>query len=120
MTSIPDYTADEIRLVTDTLAERYGKPVPVELADVELRLHPDDRTLTTCPALYWEDKTCHFVVCKIPMERFYCQFYYRGYDQYGTGIREYDDLFNCVVTLLRVQADHQLKQQGAVEPKGNS
>ena len=103
MTSIPDYTTDEIKIVSDTLAERYGKSVAVELADVELRLNPEDRTLTTCPALYWEDNECHFVVCKLGNNRFYCQFK-----------REYHDLFDCVVTLLRVQADHQLKEQGVI------
>jgi hypothetical protein len=25
---------------------------------------------------------------------------------YGTGVEEYDDLSECVVTLLQVQADH--------------
>lgn len=109
--SISDFSQDEINAVRDTLKERYGRIVATELADVELRLDPADRHLTTCPAIYWEDDDCHFVVCKIPGDRFYCQFFYRGYDQYGTGIREYDDLIDCVVTLLRVQADHQLKQQ---------
>ena len=117
MTTNADFADDEIQIVKDTLVERYGKNVAVELADVELRLHPEDRTLTTCPAVYWEDNECHFVVCKIANRRFYCQFYYRGYDQYGTGIREFDDLFNCVVTLLRVQADQQLQEQGATEGK---
>jgi len=110
MSSLDDFSDAEIKAVEDTLQERYGTAVATELADVELRLDPADRTLTTCPALYWEDGECHFVACKIRNNRFYCQFYYRGYDQYGTGIREFNDLIECVVTLLRVQADHQLKQ----------
>jgi len=109
MSTVNDFNAEEIKAVQDTLKERYGKNVATELADVELRLDPADRTLTSCPALYWEDDECHFVVCKIGNNRYYCQFYYRGYDQYGTGIRDYNDLIECVVTMLRVQADHQLK-----------
>jgi len=109
MGSLDAFSDAEIKAVEDTLKERYGKTVTTELADVELRLDPADRTLTTCPAIYWEDGECHFVVCKIRNNRFYCQFYYRGYDQYGTGIREFNDLIECVVTLLRVQADHQLR-----------
>lgn len=111
-----DFTSEEIRAVELTLNERYGKPIKTELADVELRLDPAERELTSYPALYWEDNECHFVVCKIGKSKFYCQFYYRGYDQYGTGIREYDDLIDCVVTLLRVQADHQLKVNQVVSP----
>lgn len=118
MTSIPDFTDEDIQITQQTLKERYGRRMAVELADVELRLQPEDRTLTTCPALYWEDGECHFVVCKIGKQRYYCQFYYRGYDQFGTGIREYNDLFDCVVSLLRVQADHQLREQEVV--KGNT
>ena len=109
-----DFSAEEIKAVQDTLKERYDRDVATELADVELRLDPAERTLTSCPAIYWEDGDCHFVVCKIKNNRFYCQFYYRGYDQYGTGIPEFNDLIDCIVTLLRVQADHQLKLNNVV------
>jgi len=114
MSTANDLNAEEIQAVQDTLKERYGRPVSTELADVELRLDPAEGTLTSCPAIYWEDNDCHFVVCKIRNNRYHCQFYYRGYDQYGTGIREYNDLIDCTVTLLRVQADHQLKLNNVV------
>jgi hypothetical protein len=108
MSKIIDFEQHDIDMVRQTLHERYGKPVEVQLADTELRLDPGDRELTECPALYWEQDDCHFVVSKIGAEKFHCQFYYKGTEQFGTSIREYDDLLNCIVTLLRLQADHQL------------
>lgn len=114
MNTAAGFNQEEIKAVQDTLKERYGREVTTELADVELRLDPADRSLTQCPAIYWEDGDCHFVACKIQNNRYYCQFYYRGYDQYGTGIREYNDLIECIVTVLRAQADHQLKLNNVV------
>ncbi len=113
-----DFTPDEISIVESTLLERYGRQVPAELADVELRLHPDDRELVERPALYWESGECHFVIAKVGKNQFRSQFYYRGHQQYGTGRENYDDLHNCAVTLLQVQADHQAEQEGNLPPKG--
>ncbi|WP_455208097.1 hypothetical protein [Kaarinaea lacus] len=55
-------------------------------------------------------RDCHFVVSKPGKMRYYAQFYYKGSEQFGTGIREFDNLFECVTTLLRVQADHELSK----------
>ena len=113
MSNIREFDDSDIVLVEQTLKERYGKPVELQLADTELRLELGDRELTECPALYWEQEKCHFVVSKIGHEKYHCQFYYKGTDQFGTGIREYTNLLDCVVTLLRLQADHEL---GEVPP----
>ncbi len=107
-----EFTSDEVDIVESTLLERYGKAMSPQLADVELRLHPDDRELAERPALYWEDGDCHFIICKLGNNRFRSQFFYRGHQQYGTGRDEYDDLYHCAVTLLQVQADHQAQQAG--------
>ena len=32
-----DFTVDDIKLITDTLAERFGNPVDTERADIELK-----------------------------------------------------------------------------------
>jgi len=111
MNSPSDYSDDELNVVKQTLKERYGKEIDVLLADTELRLDPVAQTLTTCPALYWQQQQCHFVISKIKQQHYHAQFYYKGSEQFGTGIQQYDDLFNCVVTLLQVQADHELAQQ---------
>lgn len=52
----------------------------------------------------------HFVVSKLGKMRYYAQFYYKDSEQFGTGIREFDNLFECVTTSLRVQADHELSK----------
>ena len=106
MSAIEDYTDSELWLIKSTLKERYGKDVDIQLADIELRLNPYATELTPCPAAYWEDEGCHFIVCKSGDSRYRCQFYYRVHQMYGTGVEEYDDLSECTVSLLQVQADH--------------
>lgn len=105
--SVPDFTETEKKLVTTQLFQRYGKLVPMQLADSELQLDPGSEHLTLCPTLYWTERGAHFVVCKTADERFRSQFFYSEADQYGTGKDEYPDLRECVLTLLQVQSDHE-------------
>lgn len=110
MSTIPEFTEQELQLVRDTLKERYKTDKEIQLADTELRLNPDSSTLTACPTVYWEEKGCHFVVCKLGKQRFFCQFFYGPKEQFGTGREDYDDILECITTLLRVQADHELSK----------
>jgi hypothetical protein len=105
MSAIEDFTESELWIIKTTLEERYGEPLEPVLADTELRLNPYATELTACPAAYWEHEGCHFIVCKTGSPRYRCQFYYRVHKMYGTGVEEYDDLSECMVTLLQVQAD---------------
>ncbi len=114
MTEVADITDKEKWIVETTLKERYGYEVRLQIADSELRLHASDRKLTQCPLFYWEVDDCHFAVFKTGDSRYRCLFYYRLYQQYGTGINEYDNLAECVVSLLQVQADHEAKERGDV------
>jgi hypothetical protein len=111
---IPDFTETERWVVDTTLKERYGKPVEVKAADVEMRLSPADRELTSCPALFWAERDAGFVLSKTGEGLFRCQFYYSVREQYGTGREEYDDLAECVTALLKLQADHEAQRQGTV------
>jgi len=104
--TIPDFSDDERQRVASLLEQRYGRTVGVELADSELQLEPD-AALTSCPTLYWAERGAHFVVCKVASDRFRCQFFYSDAEQFGTGRKEYDDLGECVLALLRVQSDHE-------------
>ena len=106
MSAIEDFTDSELWVTRTALEERYGKTIEPMLADTELRLNPYASELTVCPAAYWEQQGCHFIVSKTANSRYRCQFYYRVHQMYGTGVEEYDDLSECVVTLLQVQADH--------------
>jgi hypothetical protein len=117
MSSIPDFTDTERWIVESAVKERFGKPVEIQVADAELRIHPDDRELTLCPTLYWTERDAHFAIFKIGEGRFRNQFFYSVRDQYGTGREEYDDLGDCVITLLRIQADHEAQRAQDSEQK---
>lgn len=111
-----DFTEADLELVATLLQERYGKPVSPEVADSELRLDPASEDLTLCPTLYWFERGAHFVVFKLPFAEYRCQFFYTDADHYGTGKESYSDLRECVLTVLRVQADHE--QQSAEVTSG--
>ena len=111
MQKIPDFTEQELWMIQTTLGERYGENIEVQLADTELRLNPALTELTLCPTAYWQYDNCHFVIFKLGSGRYNGQFYYRMYQMYGTGRNEYDDISECVVTLLQVQADHDRSEE---------
>jgi len=108
---IPDFNESELWVVRSTLEERYRAPKPFELAEADVRLQPSDHQTAEVPAIYWEDGETHFVIVKTGMERYRCQFFFRVHQQYGTGIEEYDNISECVTSLLQVQADFIAKQQ---------
>ena len=110
MNKIADFNDSELWIIRTTLEERYGEAIEPELVEVELRLDPGVTELTLCPAAYWEKSDCHFIVPKVGDNRYRCQFYYRVHEMFGTGVEEYDDLSECMVTLLQVQADHVASQ----------
>jgi hypothetical protein len=117
MSKIDDFTDSELWIIRTTLEERYGEAIEPQLVDVELRLDPGTAELTLCPAAYWERNDCHFVVPKVGDNRYRCQFYYRNYQMYGPSIEEFDDLSECMVMLLQVQADYEASRtDGAPDP----
>ncbi len=61
--------------------------------------------LSTCSALYWEYDGSNFVIFKIGRSTYKTQFYYKGRDQYGTSVPSFDNILDCVVTVLQVHAD---------------
>ena len=117
MTEIADIKDSEMWIIKTTLKERYGEDLELQLADGEIRLSPSDRELTSCPMVIWEADDCHFVIMKTGDRKYRSQFFYRGYQQYGTGIHEYDDLTECTVGLLQAQADHVAQERGDIETK---
>ena len=120
MNDIPDITKTEQWAIKTSLDERWGSnAIAFELVDVEARLDPSDRELTECPAVYWQHGDCHFVIMKTGDSTYRTQFYYGNREQFGTGILEYDDITECVISLLRLQADHESTRSGAF-PDSNS
>lgn len=113
---IPDISDTERWTIQSTIDERWGKGViDLHIADVEIQLTSDDASLTSCPAVFWMSGECNFVVIKTGKQRYRCQFFYRSdlEQQFGTGIKEFDDIATCVVTLLQTQADYESVRSGA-------
>jgi len=106
MKEIPDFNESELWVVSSTLEERYHQEIEYDLGEAEIRLHPGDRELTPCPVVMWHVGKTGFIIFKSGAERYRCQFFYRIHQQYGTGIEEYDNIAECVTSLLQVQADH--------------
>ncbi|MDT8452022.1 MAG: hypothetical protein RQ936_04660 [Gammaproteobacteria bacterium] len=108
MSSIADITDTEQWTVSTTLKERWpNQDIELQLADVEIRMYPGDRELTECPALFWQVDEASFVIIKVAERIYRCQFYYRGYQQYGSGGKDFDDIADCLVTMLQVHADRE-------------
>jgi len=101
----PDFSDTELTIIRDTLAQRYGKPVEPQLADVEFQLDQDSDQWSTCPAVFWQAREANLIIVKTGEACFRNQFFYDEDTVFGTGVDEYDDLPSCVSTLLQVQAD---------------
>ena len=108
---IPDFTAREKTLVSQTLVERFGRSIPIQAIQSEIQLNLTRDELTLVPSLTWEEGLCHFVVFKTGDNRFRCQFYYTDAEQFGTAQVEYDVLGDCVIDLLQVQSKHESERK---------
>ena len=114
MPIVQDINVTESWIIDTTLKECQGNEIESQIADSEIRLSPADRDLTQCPFVIWQADTCNFVAIKTGDHEYGCQFFYRNYPQYGTGVSEYDDLTEYVVPLLQAQTDHTAKERGDI------
>lgn len=105
MKEIPPFSKSELWVVKKSLEERFRREIQVEEVETDVRLALSDRELTTCPALYWHEEDCHFLICKVKDGIYRSQFFYSVREQYGTGIDDFTDIGECAVTLLQMQAD---------------
>jgi hypothetical protein len=113
MATIPDITKTEKWVGQTTLKARYGREKDIQLADADVRLHPADRELSSCPVIYWPvDEGCNLVIFKTGDRNYRCEFFYEPYKKMGTGVHEYDDLAKCTVALLQAQADFAAERRG--------
>jgi len=117
-TPISDYSKEMQALVFELLKQHYGYEVELQLADSELQLDLPNEELTKCPTLFWTERGANFVVCRIGENAFCCQFFYSEAEQYGTGQDSYDDIGKCVITLLKLQEDHE--SQSAILSTANT
>ncbi len=108
--AIPGFTPADLSLVRATLKERFGHEVEVAEAETEVRLSPADRELVKCPALFWKEDGCSFVVAKTSLVGFRAMFFYSIKARFGTGKEEYDNLGDSVITLLKVQEEEHTRR----------
>jgi hypothetical protein len=112
--SIPAFSASDLALARATLKERFGFEVDVQEVETEVRLHEGDRELAQCPAIYWQVEKCAFVVAKTGPAGFRAMFFYSVKDRFATAKEEYDNLGDCLITLLKVQEiEHERRRQEA-------
>lgn len=107
---IPDFTETELWTVRSTLKERYGRDIELQMADSEVTLGDADG-MAWCPTLFWSAKGANFAVVKLGPKRFRAYFYYHPEYQLGTGIDNYDELGECMISVLQVESDHMRKQK---------
>lgn len=107
---IPDFTETELWTVRETLKERYGKEVETQLADTEVMLGSTG-DMAWCPAIFWSAKGANFAIVKTSAKRYRAYFYYHPEHQLSTGIDNYDEIGDCVISVLQVEADHLRKQK---------
>ena len=110
--AVADFTDSELRLVNQTLLERYGNAIDVQIADADIELIPGSDTLTTCPVLHWEARGANFVIFKLAADRYRAQFYYIETQQFGIGRDNFDNLGDCIITALQVQSDDERERVG--------
>jgi hypothetical protein len=103
--SIPGFSASDLALARACLKERFDREIDVQEVETEVRLSPGDRELALCPALYWKEDGCAFVLSKTGPAAYRAMFFYSVKDRFGTGKEEYDNLGDCMITLLKVQED---------------
>ena len=115
MTPIADFTDTELWIIRTTLKERYRSEVPLHLADTEITLTPDKAGLTSCPAVFWDHNKTSFVIIKVGERRYRCQFFGRNLEMFRPDKHEYDEVADCVVALLQVQADHERRGSQSLE-----
>jgi len=108
--NFPGFSDSDLSLTRACLKERFGKDIDVQIVETEVRLSPGDRDLMLCPALYWKEDGCAFVLSKTGQAAFRAMFFYSVKDRFGTGQEEYDNLGDCLITLLKVQEDAHAKR----------
>ena len=120
---IPDFTENELWIVRSTLKERYGKEIEPQLADSEVMLGSGAEEMTWCPTLFWSAKGANFAIVKIGPKRYKAYFYFHPEHQLGTGIDSYDEIGDCAISVLQVEADHlraqKIKSDEALAKKGD-
>jgi hypothetical protein len=105
----PEFTKDKIRLAEAILVERFGEKIAVVHPDAELPPNPGATEITPCPSRYRQRVGVHFLKSRADKYHIFKSLYDRGFQQYGTEKRPYDNQFGYITSLLKA---HEEKQAG--------
>ena len=107
-----DFSLFEINIAKDIINQRW-RGVDIDLADVEVSRNSSSESLPY-PAIVWEASKCTFVVIKVDESAYKCIYYYLGTQRFDTGVNEYDDLHDCVLSIMKVQANFLLTKNNDI------
>ena len=98
----------ELVCIRQVLAACYQRDIEIQLADCELSSgHQGDESVYY-PTVFWYATKANFMVFKLGNDRFRAQFFYTPHEQYPIGSeQEFDDLDQCVKSVIQAQADHE-------------
>lgn len=102
-----DFSPTEMDIIKAATSQRWAE-VDLHLADIEITRTALDEKTMLCPAVVWETADCTFVIVKVEAFVYKSVFYYLGTKQIDTGVNEYNDLKDCVLTLMKVQSNFML------------
>lgn len=117
MNEIIEFNQIELKIIQDAVDERYGASTTLEIGEAEIRPDSASRSLMSVAVVHWSHEDVNFVIFKLADRHYRSQFFYRGYQQFGTGHEMYDDIGECVITTLQVQADHAASEARKNEPR---
>lgn len=120
MTTVSEFDDDELNIIRFAVDFRWKTDdVELHLADVETKVTGEGNELAERPAVFWHAGNCNFVLIKLGARRYRGSFFYEPGEQFGTDVPYYDDINACVMSLLRLQADHASIRTGAYPANGS-
>lgn len=112
MSSVPNTTGAEQWAGETRLKQRWlDRHIELQLADVEIKMYPQDRELTVCPALFRVADSTNLVIIKVADRACRNQFYHRDFQQYGTDKTDYEYITAYFLVMLQVHADREARDR---------
>jgi hypothetical protein len=109
MSDVADFTNSEQKAVVATLEKRWKNgEVAIQMVDVDVSSADSLLGNLECPAFYWEFGDYHFLLMKTDVNEYRPQFFYQDTEEVGVETLEFDDIAECAMALLQLQANHAL------------
>jgi hypothetical protein len=107
-----DFTQSEVETIQKHVDDRWReKDHGVHLGDIEIDGEEQ-------AAAVWEHKHYTFIVVKVAAFKYRALFYFLRDKRFDAGVDEYNDLDECVDSIMKAQADFSLsKSTNVLKPK---